>query len=61
MATMTAITESDRLYLAAIRIRLERLYDEHPNDPFLREQISDEVSWIDEKLEAAPIRQTSVR
>jgi len=34
-------------YLGSIRIHLERLYDEHPNDPALREHISDEVDWID--------------
>lgn len=37
-------------YLQAIRARLEQLYNEHPNDPTLREQLSDEVDWIDAKL-----------
>lgn len=37
-------------YLGAIRLRLERLYDVYPNDPILREQISDEVDWIDAQL-----------
>jgi hypothetical protein len=39
-------------YLGAIRIRLERLYEEHPNDCALREQISDEVDWVDELKDA---------
>lgn len=34
-------------YLGAIRLKLERLYEVYPNDPILREQISDEVDWID--------------
>jgi len=41
-------------YLQAIRTRLEQLYDEHPNDPALREQISDEVDWIEANLAALP-------
>ena len=39
-----------RHYLGAIRRKLERLYDVYPNDPILREQISDEVDWIDSVL-----------
>lgn len=39
-------------YLGAIRLRLERLYDVYPNDPILREQISDEVDWIDDQLKS---------
>lgn len=39
-------------YLGAIRLRLERLYEVYPNDPILREQISDEVDWIDAQLKA---------
>jgi hypothetical protein len=41
-------------YFTAIRQRLERLYEEHPNDARLREQISDEVDWIDAQLERSP-------
>lgn len=37
-------------YLGAIKLKLARLYEEHPNDPILREQISDEVDWIDTQL-----------
>lgn len=37
-------------YLSAIRERLDQLYQEHPNDPRLREQIADEVSWIDGQI-----------
>jgi hypothetical protein len=40
-------------YLGAIRLRLERLYEVYPNDPILREQISDEVDWIDTQLNVA--------
>lgn len=40
-------------YLGAIRKRLEQLYDEHPNDPALREQLSDEVDWIDATLNSS--------
>ena len=40
---------NDAHYLGAIKIRLHQLYEltEAPN---LREQISDEIGWIDEKL-----------
>lgn len=39
----------DEHYLKCIKLRLETLYEltEAPN---LREQISDEISWVDEKL-----------
>lgn len=39
----------DAHYLGAIKLRLERLYEltEAPN---IREQISDEISWVEEKL-----------
>mgnify|MGYP001617983390 CR=1 FL=1 len=40
-------------YLGAIRLRLERLYEVYPNDPILREQISDEVDWVDVQLNVA--------
>jgi hypothetical protein len=46
-------------YLTCIRTRLEQLYEEHPNDPALREQISDEVSWIDAKLASGEIADSS--
>jgi hypothetical protein len=40
---------NDAHYLGAIKLRLEALYEltEAPN---LREQISDEIDWIDGKL-----------
>lgn len=38
-------------YLGAIRLRLEQLYEEHPNDLALREQLSDEVDWINAELD----------
>lgn len=37
-------------YLGAIRRRLEQLYDASADDPRLREQLSDEVDWIDEQI-----------
>jgi hypothetical protein len=39
----------DAHYLEAIRIRLEQLY-ELTEEPNLREQISDEIDWVNEKL-----------
>ena len=42
--------DNDIHYLKMIRQRLEQLHQEHPNDVALREQISDECDWIDEKL-----------
>lgn len=41
--------DDDAHYLGAIKLRLQTLYEltEAPN---LREQISDEISWVDEKL-----------
>lgn len=44
--------DTDLHYLRMIRKRLVQLYDEHPNDATLREQISDECSWIDEHVDA---------
>jgi hypothetical protein len=38
-------------YLGAIRQRLEQLYEEHPNDPALREHLSDEVDWINAEID----------
>jgi hypothetical protein len=46
-----AMTDTEH-YLGAIRLRLERLYEVYPNDHILREQISDEVDWIDAQLNA---------
>lgn len=43
------MTTETKHYLTAIRARLEQLYEENPNDPALREQISDEVDWIEGK------------
>lgn len=37
-------------YLSAIRLRLERLYDASADNPRLREQLSDEVDWIDAQI-----------
>jgi hypothetical protein len=39
-------------YLGAIRQRLEQLYEEHPENPRLREQVSDEVDFIDGLFES---------
>lgn len=43
------ICDDDRHYLAAIKFRLLALYEltEAPN---VREQISDELDWVNEKL-----------
>jgi hypothetical protein len=41
--------ETERHYLAAIKIRLEVLYKK-TRSPTVREQLSDEVDWIDEQL-----------
>lgn len=49
--------ENDTHYLGAIRVRLDQLYQEHPNDPRLREHISDEMDWIDERLSHDPAPQ----
>ena len=45
----SALSDEDRHYLGSIRVRLNALYEltEAPN---IREQISDEISWIGEKL-----------
>ncbi len=45
-----APNDNDEHYLTVIRSRLEQLYEEHPNDSRLREQISDECDWIDAAL-----------
>lgn len=42
-------SSDDAHYLGAIKVRLEQLY-ELTKAPNLREQISDEISWIEEKL-----------
>lgn len=39
----------DEHYLKCIKLRLEALYDLTPA-PNLREQISDEIAWVNEKL-----------
>ena len=44
------LQKEKRHYLSAIRERLDQLYQEHPSDPRLREQIADEVDWIDEQI-----------
>lgn len=38
-------------YLSAIRTRLESLYELLPDDPRLREHISDEVDWVEAEIE----------
>ena len=38
-------------YLSGIRERLESLYEFLPDDPRLREHISDEVDWVDAEIE----------
>lgn len=42
--------DNDKHYLAAIRHHLKRLYSIYPNNARLREQISDEIDWIDAAL-----------
>jgi hypothetical protein len=39
-------------YLNAIRIRLETLYGAASDNPRLREQLSDEVDWLDSQIKA---------
>ncbi len=55
---MTEIKEikSDIHYFIAVKIRLETLY-ELTKAPKVREQISDEVDWVDEKLAALGVRE----
>ena len=43
------LNEDDRHYLSAILARLNDLY-EMTTEPNIREQISDEVDWVSEKL-----------
>lgn len=43
------ITEEERHYLGAIKVRLNTLY-EITAAPNVREQLSDEISWINERL-----------
>jgi hypothetical protein len=43
------IDGEDAHYLGAIKIRLERLY-ELTEEPNIREQISDEIDWVNERL-----------
>jgi hypothetical protein len=45
-----ALADERKHYLAAIRLRLEQLYDECPNDARLREHISDECDWLDAEI-----------
>jgi len=40
---------ADEHYLKCIKLRLERLYD-LTVAPNIREQLSDEISWVEEKL-----------
>jgi hypothetical protein len=47
-------------YLKAIRSRLEQLYDLAPGNARLREQLSDEVDWLNSQIEQGgiPAQQT---
>jgi hypothetical protein len=42
-------SDDDAHYLGAIKIRLETLY-EFTEAPNIREQLSDEIDWVNEKL-----------
>jgi hypothetical protein len=42
--------ENDQHYFSTIRKRLEQLYDASAHNPRLREQLSDEVDWVDTML-----------
>lgn len=44
--------DNDAHYLRAIKHRLEMLYELNEDNPNIREQISDEVDWINVKLDA---------
>lgn len=48
-AIQMAKAGDDEHYLKCIKLRLEALY-ELTEEPNLREQISDEISWVEEKL-----------
>ena len=45
----TNLSAEDSHYFGAIKIRLEALY-ELTQEPRIREQISDEIGWVCEKL-----------
>jgi hypothetical protein len=49
-AAQPGMRENDRHYLSAIRKRLEQLYYASAYNPRLREQLSDEVDWVDAAL-----------
>lgn len=51
----SAVTAETQHYFRAIRLRLERLYDASADNPRLREQLSDEVDWIDVQIEQSRI------
>lgn len=53
-APKVPVNDETRHYLGAIREHLDQLYQEHPNDPRLREHIGDEVSWIDGQIGERP-------
>lgn len=44
------VSDSDRHYLGAIKHRLKMLYELNDDNPNIREQISDEVDWINAQL-----------
>lgn len=44
------LSDSDRHYLGAIKHRLKILYELIEDSPNIREQISDEVDWVNDKL-----------
>jgi hypothetical protein len=50
-----------RHYMGTIRLRLEQLYNASPDNPELRELISDEVDWVDAQLSAALPERGDVR
>lgn len=46
------LSDQERHYLGAILVRLNSLY-EMTEEPPIREQLSDEIGWLEEKLGVA--------
>lgn len=44
------LSDEDTHYLGAIKHRLKMLYELNEDNPNIREQISDEIDWVNEKL-----------
>jgi hypothetical protein len=44
------LSDEDRHYFGAIKHRLEMLYELNEDNPKVREQISDEIDWVNDKL-----------